>query len=203
MTRVLLALEHRIERWALAKALTEFDVVGEAATVDETIRAIPALTPDVLVIDPTMPDHCGFDVLAQIRQLDAAPLLVVLAPFAEPTYAMRAIAAGAHAYVGKNEPPERLIEAIHAVTRGERVMPAAAEQQLAAGEELPGGALTAREFQVMEMLARGFTNREIAHHLEIRVKTVDTHRGHILKKLQLRNNSELTRFAVKHGYVTL
>ena len=64
------------------------------------------------------------------------------------------------------------------------------------------GALTQREHQVMEMLARGMTNREIAEKLEISIKTVDTHRAHVLKKLDLRNNSELTRFAVKHGYVT-
>ena len=65
------------------------------------------------------------------------------------------------------------------------------------------GTLTAREQQVMEMLSRGLTNREIAEQLQISIKTVDTHRGHVLKKLNLRNNSELTRFAVKHGFVTL
>jgi DNA-binding CsgD family transcriptional regulator len=63
--------------------------------------------------------------------------------------------------------------------------------------------LTARQLQMMDMLARGMTNREIAEHLDISIKTVDTHRGHVLKKLGLRNNAELARFAVKHGYVTL
>ncbi|HSR89383.1 MAG TPA: response regulator transcription factor [Candidatus Udaeobacter sp.] len=72
-----------------------------------------------------------------------------------------------------------------------------------AAEGHPASALTAREQQVMEMLARSLTNREIAEQLEISVKTVDTHRGHVMKKLGLRNNSELTRFAVKHGYVQL
>lgn len=67
----------------------------------------------------------------------------------------------------------------------------------------PASVLTPREAQVMELLARGLTNREVAEHLDIGLKTVDTHRGHVLKKLRLRNNSELTRFAVKHGYVGL
>jgi DNA-binding NarL/FixJ family response regulator len=88
------------------------------------------------------------------------------------------------------------------VSRGEQIIPPGAEQLLGGGEH-PAGALTAREQQVMEMLSRGLTNREIAEHLAISIKTVDTHRGHVLKKLGLRNNSELTRFAVKHGYVTV
>jgi DNA-binding NarL/FixJ family response regulator len=82
------------------------------------------------------------------------------------------------------------------------VIPPGIEALLDSSEH-PAGALTAREQQVMEMLARGLTNREIAEHLQISIKTVDTHRGHVLKKLGLRNNSELTRFAVKHGYVAL
>ena len=99
--------------------------------------------------------------------------------------------------------PKELLESIRAVSRGEQIVPPGVEQLLASGDGHPASALTARELQVMEMLSRGMTNREIAEHLDISIKTVDTHRGHVLKKLGLRNNSELTRFAVKHGYVTL
>jgi DNA-binding NarL/FixJ family response regulator len=127
----------------------------------------------------------------------------VLTWHTEPSYASRAIAAGAHGYVNKSVAPQALLDAIRAVSRGEQVIPAGVEQMLGSGSEHPASALTAREQQVMEMLSRGMTNREIAEHLQISIKTVDTHRGHVLKKLGLRNNSELTRFAVKHGYVAL
>lgn len=206
MTRIAIADEHRITRWALAQALRgypDFEIVGEAGTVEAALDMIQTERPEVLVLDTTLPDHTGFDVLAEIRHLEHGPLVVVLAPFDEPSYAARAIAAGAHAYVAKSAHPDELVEAIRAVTRGEQVIPPKAEKLLEAGDGHPASPLTARELQVMEMLARGMTNREIAEHLAIGIKTVDTHRGHVLKKLRLRNNAELARFAVKHGYVTL
>jgi two-component system, NarL family, invasion response regulator UvrY len=206
MIRVAVAEEQRIARWALAEALGntgEIEIVGQAGTVEDTLDMVRKVKPEVLVLDTTIPDHSGFDVLAQLREIAAGPLVIVLAPFTEPAYAARAIGAGAHGYVAKSAAPEELIEAILAVARGEQVIPPGVEKLLAAGDGQRTSALTARETQVMEMLARGMTNREIAHDLDISVKTLDTHRGHVLKKLALRNNAELARFAVKHGYVTL
>jgi DNA-binding NarL/FixJ family response regulator len=164
---------------------------------------IQNVKPDVLLLDITLPDKSGFDVLAEMRNIETAPLVVVLTWHTEPSYAARAIAAGAHGYVNKAVEPAALLESIRAVSRGEQIVPPGVEQLLASGDGHPASALTARELQVMEMLSRGMTNREIAEHLDISIKTVDTHRGHVLKKLGLRNNSELTRFAVKHGYVTV
>ena len=206
MIRLAIAEDHTIVRWALREALgkaEDVEVVGEAGSATETLEMIRRDRPDVLLLDITLPDRSGFDVLTELRPLDTAPLVVVLSWHTEPSYAARAIAAGAHGYVNKAVEPEALLAAIRAVSRGEQVIPPGVEQLLAAGDGHPASALTAREQQVMEMLARGLTNREIAEHLEISIKTVDTHRGHVLKKLGLRNNSELTRFAVKHGYVTL
>ena len=205
MIRIVIAEEHRIFRWALREAFSKVAdmlVVGEAGTVDDTIALLRVARPDVLLLDLSLPDHTGYDVLGQIRELETGPLVVVLA-HAEPAYAARALAAGAHGYVDKSAEPEQLLEAIRAVTRGERAIPPAVEAVLATGEGHPASVLTKRELEVMEMLARGMTSREIATHLDVSVKTIDTHRGHTLKKLGLRNNSELTRFAVKHGYVSL
>jgi DNA-binding NarL/FixJ family response regulator len=206
MIRLALAEDHTIVRWALREALSKADdieVVGEAGTAAETLAMIQNVKPDVLLLDITLPDRSGFDVLAELRNIETAPLVVVLTWHTEPSYAARAIAGGAHGYVNKSVDPKELLEAIRAVSRGEQIVPPGVEQMLASGDGHPASALTAREQQVMEMLARGLTNREIAEHLDISIKTVDTHRGHVLKKLGLRNNSELTRFAVKHGYVTL
>ena len=206
MIRLGIAENHTIVRWALKEALAklpDIEVVGDAGTAAETLEMIQRVRPDVLLLDLSLPDRSGFDVLNDMRESDTAPLVVVLTWHTEPSYAARAIAAGAHGYVNKSVTPEELLSAIRAVSRGEQVIPPGIEQILASGEGHPASALTAREQQVMEMLARGMTNREIAEHLEISIKTVDTHRGHVLKKLGLRNNSELTRFAVKHGYTAL
>lgn len=206
MIRLGIAEDHTIVRWALREALSKADdieVVGEAGTAAQTLEMVQNVRPDVLLLDITLPDRSGFDVLNDLRLKDTAPLVVVLTWHTEPSYAARAIAAGAHGYVNKSVEPEQLLNAIRAVSRGEQVIPPGVEALLASGEGHPASSLTAREQQVMEMLARGMTNREIAEHLAISIKTVDTHRGHVLKKLGLRNNSELTRFAVKHGYVSL
>jgi len=205
MIRVAIAQEHNIIRWALGGALSklpDIQIVGEAGTVAETLAMIRRAKPDVLLLDMLLPDHSGYDVLKQLCDAEACPLLVMLADHVEPTCAARAILAGAHGFVGMSAEPVALLDAIRAVSRGERVMPPGVEQLLA-GDGYPASALTKREHQVMEMIARGMTNREIAEHLAISTKTVDTHRGHVLKKLNLRNNSELTRFAVKHGYVSI
>ena len=206
MIRLALAEDHTIVRWALKEALgkaEDIDVVGEAGTAAETLEMVKRDRPEVLLLDLTLPDKSGFDVLSELRLLETSPLVIVLTWHTEPSYAARAIAAGAHGYLTKSVEPEALLAAIRAVSRGEQVIPPGIEQLLAAGDGHPASALTAREQQIMEMLGRGMTNREIAEHLEISIKTVDTHRGHVLKKLGLRNNSELTRFAVKHGYVSL
>jgi DNA-binding NarL/FixJ family response regulator len=206
MIRLAIAEDHTIVRWALREALgkaEDIEVVGEAGTAAETLEMVKRERPEVLLLDISLPDRSGFDVLSELRPLETAPLVVVLTWHTEPSYAARAIAAGAHGYLTKSVEPATLLSAIRAVSRGEQVIPPGIEQMLASGDGHPASALTAREQQVMEMLARGLTNREIAEHLEISIKTVDTHRGHVLKKLGLRNNSELTRFAVKHGYVSL
>jgi DNA-binding NarL/FixJ family response regulator len=206
MIRLAIAEDHTIVRWALREALgkaEDIEVVGESGNAAETLEMIKRDRPEVLLLDITLPDKSGFDVLSELRLLDTAPLVIVLTWHTEPSYAARAIAAGAHGYLTKSVEPDQLLSAIRAVSRGEQVIPPGVEQLLATGDGHPASALTAREQQVMEMLGRGLTNREIAEHLEISIKTVDTHRGHVLKKLGLRNNSELTRFAVKHGYVSL
>ena len=206
MIRLALAEDHTIVRWALREALSKADdieIVGEAGTAAETLLMVQNVKPDVLLLDITLPDRSGFDVLGDLRSVDTAPLVVVLTWHTEPSYAARAIAAGAHGFVNKAVEPAALLESIRAVSRGEQIIPPGVEQLLASGDGHPASAHTARELQVMEMLSRGMTNREIAEHLAISIKTVDTHRGHVLKKLGLRNNSELTRFAVKHGYVSL
>lgn len=206
MIRLAIAEERAIVRWALREAfdkVSDMEVVGDAGTADDTIAMIERVKPDVLLLDMMLRDHMGYELLARIRELDAAPLVVMLSPFDEPSFGVRAIAGGAHGYVGKSADPAHVFEAIRAVSRGERAIPPGVDALLAAGDGHPASALTRREMQVMEMIARGLTNREIARDFDVSIKTIDTHRAHVLKKLGLRNNAELARFAVKHGYVSV
>ena len=117
MIRLALAEDHTIVRWALREALSKADdieVVGEAGTAAETLAMVQNVKPDVLLLDITLPDRSGFDVLAEMRQIETAPLVVVLTWHTEPSYAARAIAAGAHGYVNKAVEPDELLNSIRA-----------------------------------------------------------------------------------------
>jgi DNA-binding NarL/FixJ family response regulator len=206
MIRLAIAEERAVVRWALREAfenVSDMEVVGDAGTVDDVLAMIERVKPDVLLLDMMLRDHLGYELIERIRDLEAGPLVLMMSPYDEPTFGVRAITAGAHGYVGKSAEPTQVFEAIRAISRGERAIPAGVEAMLQAGDGHPAAALTRREMQVMEMIARGLTNREIARDLDISVKTIDTHRGHVLKKLALRNNAELARFAVRHGYISV
>src|SRR3954453_7739541 len=156
MIRLALAEDHTIVRWALREALSkaaDIEVVGEAGSAAEPLAMVQKVKPDVLLLDIPLPDRSGFDVLAEMRQIETAPLVVVLTWHTEPSYAARAIAAGAHGYVNKAVEPKERLEGIRAVSRGEQVIPAGVDQLLASGDGHPASALTAREQQVMEMLS--------------------------------------------------
>src|SRR5688572_11435261 len=155
MIRLAIAEHHTIVRWALREALgkdSDIEVVGDAGTAAETLEMIQRVRPDVMLLDLSLPDKSGFEVLNEMRESDTAPLVVVLTWHTEPSYAARAIAAGAHGYLTKSVEPGALLAAIRAVSRGEQVIPPGVEQLLAAGDGHPASALTAREQQVMEML---------------------------------------------------
>ena len=120
MIRLAIAEDHTIVRWALREALSKADdieVVGEAGTAAETLEMIKRERPDVLILDISLPDRSGFDVLTEMRPMDTAPLVVVLTWHTELSYAARAIAAGAHGYVNKAVEPDELLAAIRAVSQ--------------------------------------------------------------------------------------
>ena len=203
MIRVVIAEDHTLIREALVRMLEEskkIDVVGQAATGAEAISQVARNRPDVLLLDVTMPEKDGIQALAEISALDTPTKTIVLTMHEDEAHGVRAIRAGANGYVRKTANIDELIDAIERVNRGEQVVPAEVEAALQRKRsEHPAQILSQREFQVMSYLAAGKTNREIAELLSISVKTVDTHRGHVLKKLRLRNNSDITRFAIQNG----
>lgn len=208
MIRVAIADDHPIVREGLAELLTrsgQVAVVGKASDGDEAIGLAARERPDVMLIDITMPGKDGIEATAEICAMDISTRVLILTMHPDEQHAVRTLQAGASGYVWKGARFEDLVDAVMRVNAGETYIPdylrsALSDKDRDKERDVADG-LSRREFQVMKRLAQGLTNREIADELGISVKTVDTHRGNVLKKLQLRNNSDITRFAVQRGFV--
>jgi len=212
MIRVLLADDHSIVRAGLRRLLEEsgdIEVVAEAADGREAIARVQADPPDVAVIDISLPELDGLEVVQQLHALDPKLPILILTMHEEEQYVVRALAAGARGYLTKRGAPEQLVHAVRKIHAGGRYLcDTAAEslaQRLAAGDEGRSvlDTLSTREVQVLRHLALGKTVKEIAEAYHISPKTVDTYRFRLLKKLNLRNNAELSRFAIQHKLVEL
>jgi DNA-binding NarL/FixJ family response regulator len=210
MIRVILVDDHALVREGLRRLLngsTEIEVIGEASDGVEAIERVKELRPDVALVDVSMPRKDGIEATAEITALGLDTKILILTMYSDEQYALRTLRAGADGFIWKGARFEELCRAIAKVKEGERYLPAEIEERFAADSVEKDSAgqsvdvLSKREFQVMCYLAAGMTNREIAKELGISVKTVDTHRGHVLKKLRLRNNSDITRFAIRRGFV--
>ncbi|PLX40656.1 MAG: DNA-binding response regulator [Deltaproteobacteria bacterium] len=212
MIKVLLAEDHSLVRAGLCRLVDEsghIEVVAEAEDGKQALDLIRKVSPDVAVIDISMPAMDGFELLAAISSEFPSLPVIVLTMHEEPQYVVRAISSGAKGYITKRSAPEQLVEAIGKVYGGGLFLTSFAAEALAinaaGGGKLdsPLEELSNREIQVLRRLAMGQMNREIAEALSISIKTVDTYRQRILKKLGLRNNAELSRFAIKQGLVDL
>jgi len=205
MIRIAIAEDHTLVRDALRTLLESSgrcEVVGEDSTGDEAVEIVAQRQPDVLLLDIAMPGKDVLEAISDIAGMQGPTRVLVVSMHADDSHAVRAVRAGAAGYVNKTARVNELMAAIDAIVAGQRVVPDGADASLPPATS-PAQVLSPREFQVLGHLASGLTNREIAKMLEISVKTVDTHRGHVLKKLKLRNNSDLTRFAMQHGLVQM
>ncbi|MCE9571881.1 MAG: response regulator transcription factor [Deltaproteobacteria bacterium] len=205
MIRVVIAEDHTLVREALLRLLVasgKVQVVAQATNGREAVELVTRYQPDVLLLDIGMPEKDGLQTCMELAASGTATRVLILSMHTEESYAVRAIRAGAAGFIAKTAHLDELTAAIEAVHAGQRVLPPGAEAALVSDDAAgPAKVLSQREFQVMGYLASGMTNREIAQLLAISVKTVDTHRGHVLKKLKLRNNSDITRFAIQHGLI--
>ena len=210
MIKVLLADDHHVVREGFRRIVEDADdmmVVAEAADGREAIEQVKKSSPDVAVIDISMPGMDGLEVISQLRYSHPELPILILTMHEEEQYVVRAISAGAMGYVTKRVAPEQLVEAIRKVHGGRRYLTESAAEMLAlrmtrgAESTSPLDSLSDREIQVLRRLALGHTNREIAEAYNISIKTVDTYRLRLLHKLNLRNNAELTRFAIQAGLI--
>ena len=202
--RLLLADDHAILRAGLRmllEAQPDMMVVGEASDGEEAIRQATGTRPDVAVVDLSMPGMTGVETLERLRREVPATRLLVLTMHDDPGYARVAQASGASGHVIKDAESGELLAAIRAVHRGRTFVQVSGEAPTPVQTEgvRPVPALSPRELQVLELLAHGHTNREIAARLTLSVKTVETHRARLSDKLGLHNRADLVRLALELG----
>lgn len=209
--RVLIADDHAVVRQGLRAFLEvqqDIEVVGEAADGAEAVKLAGALGPDVVVMDLVMPRLNGIEAIRQIHMAGSGAKVIVLTSFADDEKVFAAVRAGAAGYLLKDVRPQDLVEGIRTVMRGEALLnPAVAAKlmQEFAQEARPPAAklLTEREMDVLRLIARGHSNKEIALALSVAEKTVKTHVSSILGKLHLADRTQAALYAVKERLVEL
>ncbi len=211
MIRILVVDDHAVVREGLCRLLDgedDIEVIGQAGTGREALEICERLKPEVVLLDYSLPDMDGLEATSRIISLKTGARILVLTMHASEEYAIRLIRAGAAGFVVKGASPEELLTAVRKVARGGSYVSSSILEKMVgrmgqSGADLPESVLSDREIQVLVRLARGTTTREISEELHLSISTVETYRGRILEKLSLRNNSDLTRFAIRRGLVDL
>lgn len=202
--RIVVADDHPIVREGLAAILgrqPDMEVVGEAETGREAVDLARRLAPDVVLMDLRMPDMNGVEAIAAIHKDQPGSRILVLTVYDGDQQIVRALQAGARAYLLKDTFREDLLEAVRAVAEGKRRIPSEVAQRLAEHVANPG--LTARELEVLRLMARGRTNLEIGRSLFITESTVKGHVNGILGKLGVRDRTQAVTTALRRGIVAL
>ena len=209
--RVVVVDDHPAIREAIADIISDkmgIELVGQASTADEAFQLVEKLQPDVAIIDISLEDAHGLDLVQNIKAQYPNVQVVVFSMYDESVYAERAIRAGASGYLMKSEPTQSVVEAIRSVMQGEvylsRRMASRMLSKIATGRSSsPGFAidqLTDREMAVFQMLGEGFSVQEITHRLNLSRKTVETYRRRVKEKLDFDTVAELLQYAVQWRY---
>lgn len=208
-TRILLADDHAVVRRGFRLILSQepdLEVVGEACNGREAVECAEKLQPDVVVIDVTMPELNGIEGTRRIVECCPRARVLALSMHRDGVYVREMLRAGARGYLLKDAADDAFLEAVRAVARGEGYLsPAIADAVLADYRKHvtnPIDLLTTREREVLQMIAEGRTNKEIANILNLSVYTVEAHRGKIMEKLNLHNASDIVRFAIRNGLIS-
>jgi DNA-binding NarL/FixJ family response regulator len=210
---VLLADDHSIVRRGLRSLLEEagHTVIAEASDGLEAVRLSEEHRPDLLILDIAMPKLNGIEVAARTQKQDRQPGVIILSMHTDESYIIRALTAGARAYLLKNATDEDLLPAVRAVAAGRPFFSPAVTTLLvedyvrrlqARGETDSFNLLTDREREVLQLIAEGRSNKEVATLLDIGLSTSETHRANLMQKLNLHNTAEIVLYAVRKGIIT-
>ncbi|MCW8846872.1 MAG: response regulator transcription factor [Gammaproteobacteria bacterium] len=208
--RVLLVEDHTLVRAGIRSLLSsvgDIDVVGETGNGRDALRLVRKLEPDVVLMDISMPELNGMEATARITKSHPQVKVLMLSMHNDEEYVAQSLKAGARGYLVKEAATKELEQAIHAVMRGEiyvsntvsmnnveRLM-----QDSSSGSAL--GNLTSRQREILQLVVEGYTTRDIAERLSLSVKTVETHRTHLMDRLEIRDVPRLVRFAIKAGLI--
>lgn len=204
---ILIVDDHAIVRQGLRQILMESDstiFIKEADCGSEAIRQVRAEEWNVVVLDISLPDRNGIDILKQIKKEYPRIPVLMLSMHEEGLYAIRALKAGASGYITKQSAPAELMAAIHQVARGRKYLTATLAEAMADSlgadhERLPHETLSDREYQTLCLIASGKGLTDVAEEMRLSVKTVSVYRARLLEKMKLKNNAELTHYAIKNG----
>lgn len=213
-TTIVLADDHRVVREGLRvllEAESDFSVIGDAGDGLATVRLVDRLKPDVLLLDLMMPGLNGQEVARKVRKCSPQTRVVVLSMHSSDPYVMEALRNGAAGYVLKDAGGTDVIHAVREVIAGRRYLsPPLSERAIDAYQDKAKSAawerydmLTARERETLQLVAEGHTNNEIASRLGIGLRTAETHRTHVMRKLQLRTHMDLVKYAIERGIISL
>ncbi len=207
MIKIIIADDHPVVRKGLKQILseeTDVELVKEARNDSEVLNLLHAHDWDAVVLDITMPGRGGLELLTELKRLRPKLPVLVLTVHPEDQYAVRALKEGASGYMNKESAPEELVQAIRKIIRGGKYVSAALAEKLASmigAEAQPHENLSIREYQVMLLIASGKTVSEIAEEMSLSIKTISTYRTRILEKMEMTNNVELARYAMKHNLI--
>lgn len=205
--RILIVDDHAIVREGLKQILAEVDDIDVAGEADCSSRALQMARQepwDMVLMDISLPDRSGLETLELIKKEHPGVKVLMLSMHRETQYAVRALKSGAAGYLNKQSAPDQLVDAIRLVVSGKKYISGEVAQELASqvsGERdsLPHETLSNREYQTLCMIASGLPVSAIADKLALSVKTISMYRARLLKKMQLKNNAELTHYAIKQG----
>ena len=212
--RIVIAEDHTILREGLRSLLCsdpEFDVVGEAEDGRDAIRCVEALSPDLALMDLSMPRMNGLDAIKEIKKQNPEIKIIVLTVHKTEEYILATLKAGADGYVLKDTTHSELVMAIKNVLKGKRYLSPGISEKVIEGylvgrrtlkTKSSWDTLTQREREILKLIAEGYKNKEVADYLYISLKTVEKHRSNLMRKLDLHNVAALTAFAVEKGLIT-
>ena len=205
MIGVVVVDDHAILRAGIRSRLErepDISVLGEAASAEQAFERCATLTPDVVLLDLLLPRRAGSEAIPELLRRSPGSRVLVLSSQAAPSWVRRALAAGAAGYLSKRASDRELAAAIRCVASGDGyVEPCLGARLVVDNSQSALEALSERERDVLQLLALGYTNQEIATRLFISVRTVDTHRAHIMLKLGLQTRAELVMFSLAHGVI--
>jgi two-component system invasion response regulator UvrY len=204
---ILIVDDHAIVRQGLKQILTESGevmLVGEAEHGADAVRQVRAGRWDVVVLDISLPDRSGIEVLKQVKKEFPKIRVLMLSMHEEGLYAIRALKAGASGYITKQSAPNELMAAVRQVAKGRRYLTAALAEAMADSldedhDRPPHESLSDREYQTLRLIASGKSLTDAAGEMCLSVKTVSVYRSRLLQKMKLKNNAELTHYAIKNG----